>query len=156
LRLDILQPRLEEWLRKAQAKGRWGNNPVITAEGQIVEPRMLGEGLRPSAVTRDLKWGVEVPKVGSKDEDEAMEGKVICEQADPPRRVPAGQMLMTNRCLGTLSWKRIGVILSILINVSVRRSHWLPVDHCHVHGQVGGVVEEPRRRRAVPVHGQRQ
>jgi methionyl-tRNA synthetase len=91
LRLDILQPRLEQWLRKAQAKGRWGNNPVITAEGQIVEPRMLGEGLRPSAVTRDLKWGVEVPKVGNQDEDEAMEGKVICEQAGPPEAYLPGR-----------------------------------------------------------------
>jgi methionyl-tRNA synthetase len=40
---------------------------------------MLGEGLRPSAVTRDLKWGVEVPKVGDAAEDDAMKGKVICE-----------------------------------------------------------------------------
>ncbi|RSH90970.1 hypothetical protein EHS25_010146 [Saitozyma podzolica] len=89
LRLDILQPRLEQWLRKAQAKGRWGNNPVITAEGQIVEPRMLGEGLRPSAVTRDLKWGVEVPKVGNQDEDEAMEGKVIYVWFDAPIGYPS-------------------------------------------------------------------
>jgi hypothetical protein len=66
-------------MQKARVKGKWGSNAVITEKGEIVEPRMLGEGLRPSAVTRDLKWGVEVPKVGDKDEDEAMEGKVICE-----------------------------------------------------------------------------
>lgn len=66
-------------MQKARVKGGWGSNAVISDKGEIVEPRMLGEGLRPSAVTRDLKWGVEVPKVGDKDEDEAMEGKVICE-----------------------------------------------------------------------------
>ena len=66
-------------MQKARVKGNWGTNAVITDKGEIVEPRMLGEGLRPSAVTRDLKWGVEVPTVGNKDEDEAMEGKVICE-----------------------------------------------------------------------------
>ena len=39
---------------------------------------MLG-GLRPSAVTRDLKWGVAVPEVGDKEEDDLMKSKVICE-----------------------------------------------------------------------------
>jgi methionyl-tRNA synthetase len=67
-------------MQNARVKGRWGSNAVITDQGVIVEPRMLGEGLRPSAVTRDLKWGVDVPKVGVKEEDEAMDGKVICEQ----------------------------------------------------------------------------
>jgi methionyl-tRNA synthetase len=79
VRLDLLQPRLEEWMQKARVKGGWGTNAVITDKGEIIEPRMLGDGLRPSAVTRDLKWGVEVPKVGDKEEDDAMEGKVICE-----------------------------------------------------------------------------
>lgn len=38
-------------------------------------------GLRPTAVTRDLTWGVPVPEVGVKEEDEAMKGKVMCECA---------------------------------------------------------------------------
>lgn len=66
-------------MQAARVKGKWGSNAVITDKGEIVEPRMLGEGLRPSAVTRDLKWGVEVPKVGDAAEDDAMKGKVICE-----------------------------------------------------------------------------
>ncbi len=66
-------------MQKARIKAGWGSNAVITDKGEIVEPRMLGEGLRPSAVTRDLKWGVEVPKVGIREEDEALTGKVICE-----------------------------------------------------------------------------
>lgn len=70
-------------MQKARLKGQWGTNTVITDKGEIVEPRMLGEGLRPSAVTRDLKWGVEVPKVHNEEEDEAMKGKVICELAAP-------------------------------------------------------------------------
>ena len=61
-------------------KGGWGSNAVITDKGEIVEPRMLGEGLRPSAITRDLKWGVEVPKVGEEEQDKAMEAKVFCER----------------------------------------------------------------------------
>nr|XP_019012920.1 methionine-tRNA ligase [Kwoniella pini CBS 10737]OCF51701.1 methionine-tRNA ligase [Kwoniella pini CBS 10737] len=79
MRLDLLQPKLEEWMQKARVKAKWGSNAVITDKGEIVEPRMLGDGLRPSAVTRDLKWGVEVPKTGDVEEDKAMEGKVICE-----------------------------------------------------------------------------
>ena len=78
IRLDKVQPELEQWMQAARVKGKWGTNAVITDKGEIVEPRMLGDGLRPSAVTRDLKWGVEVPKVGTQDEDDAMKGKVIC------------------------------------------------------------------------------
>lgn len=66
-------------MQKARVKGKWSSNVVITDKGEIVEPRMLGDGLRPSAVTRDLKWGVPVPLVGDKDEDEKLKDKVICE-----------------------------------------------------------------------------
>ena len=74
-------------MQKARIKGGWGSNAVITDKGDIIEPRMK-EGLRPSAVTRDLKWGVEVPMIGEgeedeltyeDEEDEVMMGKVICE-----------------------------------------------------------------------------
>lgn len=65
-------------MQKARIKGGWGSNAVITDKGDIIEPRMK-EGLRPSAVTRDLKWGVEVPMIGEGEEDEVMMGKVICE-----------------------------------------------------------------------------
>jgi methionyl-tRNA synthetase len=77
LRLDKLQPRLEEFLQTAREKGKWATNAVILSNGEIVEPRMKG-GLRPTAVTRDLTWGVPVPEVGDKEEDEAMKGKVMC------------------------------------------------------------------------------
>ncbi|ORX37252.1 putative Methionyl-tRNA synthetase [Kockovaella imperatae] len=89
VRLDLLQPRLIEWMQKARVKGGWGSNAVITDKGEIVEPRMLGEGLRPSAITRDLKWGVEVPKVGIAEEDKALEGKVIYVWFDAPIGYPS-------------------------------------------------------------------
>jgi methionyl-tRNA synthetase len=65
-------------MQKARVKGKWSSNVVITDKGEIVEPRMRGEGLRPSAVTRDLKWGVPVPSVDDKDEDDKLKDKVIC------------------------------------------------------------------------------
>jgi methionyl-tRNA synthetase len=69
---------LEEWLQETRVKGRWASNAVISATGEILEPRMKG-GLRPTAVTRDLTWGVPVPEVGDPVEDAAMKGKVMCE-----------------------------------------------------------------------------
>ncbi|WVO18116.1 methionine-tRNA ligase [Cryptococcus depauperatus] len=96
VRLDILQPKLVEWMQKARIKGRWGTNAVITEKGEIVEPRMLGEGLRPSAVTRDLKWGVKVPKVGNEEEDKLLEGKVIYVWFDAPIGYPSITATYTN------------------------------------------------------------
>jgi len=52
LRLDALQPRLEEWFSK---KTHWKTNVRTSALG------MLKEGLKPRAVTRDLDWGIPVP-----------------------------------------------------------------------------------------------
>lgn len=40
LRLDLLQPRLEEFLQKTRKENQWANNAVILANGEIVEPRM--------------------------------------------------------------------------------------------------------------------
>ena len=90
-------------MQKARLKGKWGNNAVITDKGEIVEPRMLGEGLRPSAVTRDLKWGVEVPTIGNEAEDKAMEGKVICENDE---RVRLYLLMQFYRCLGELGSRK--------------------------------------------------
>lgn len=88
IRLDALQPRLEEWLQAARVKGKWHSNAVILANGEIVEPRMKG-GLRPAPVTRDLTWGVPVPETGNKEEDEAMKGKVMYVWMDAPIGYPS-------------------------------------------------------------------
>lgn len=88
LRLDSLQPQLEKWLQNAREKSNWANNAVILANGEIVEPRMKG-GLRPTAVTRDLTWGVPVPAVGNEEEDAAMKGKVMYVWLDAPIGYPS-------------------------------------------------------------------
>ena len=55
LRLDELAPRLDEWLVGQTAwEGVIKNMPL----------GWIAEGLQPRAITRDLKWGVSVPKPG--------------------------------------------------------------------------------------------
>jgi methionyl-tRNA synthetase len=76
VKLDVIQPRTEEWVKRSWKEGKWSPNAVINAEGEIVDARMKG-GLRPSPLTRDLQWGVPVP-VEDGDED-GMAGKVLCE-----------------------------------------------------------------------------
>ncbi|RSH87964.1 uncharacterized protein EHS24_000487 [Apiotrichum porosum] len=83
IRLNAIQPQLEEWMQAQRAKAKWGTNAVITEKGEIVEPRMR-DGLRPSAVTRDLKWGVKVPSVGDAEEDAKLADKVIYVWFDAP------------------------------------------------------------------------
>ena len=76
VRLDALQPRTEEWIKKSWAKGKWSPNAVINSEGELIDAR-LKAGLRPSPVTRDLKWGIPVP-VSPDDPDQEMKDKVLC------------------------------------------------------------------------------
>lgn len=76
VKLDAVQPRTEEWIKKSWKEGNWSPNSVINADGELVDSR-LKNGLRPSPVTRDLTWGVPVP-VSEQDEDQSMKGKVLC------------------------------------------------------------------------------
>lgn len=64
---------------EAAKKAHWTGNAVISAQGEIVDWR-LRAGLKPSPITRDLKWGVPVPQVPSVEgeEDDEMDGKVFC------------------------------------------------------------------------------
>jgi methionyl-tRNA synthetase len=80
LGLDKLQPSVEDWLRKARVEGTWAPNSTIDARGKIVEPRMTGEGLKPSAITRDRTWGVPVSESAK---DKALGSKVFCESEYP-------------------------------------------------------------------------
>ena len=59
VRLDALQSRTEEWVKQSWAKGKWSPNAVINSDGELVDAR-LKSGLRPSPVTRDLKWGTPI------------------------------------------------------------------------------------------------
>ncbi|KAG8980610.1 hypothetical protein FRB90_007596, partial [Tulasnella sp. 427] len=60
VKLDEIQPRLEEWIKRSWKEGKWSPNATINAEGEIVDARVKA-GLRPSPLTRDLQWGVPVP-----------------------------------------------------------------------------------------------
>lgn len=58
LLLDKLQPRVEEWAKKASEEGKWSQNGIGITES------WLKEGLKPRGITRDLKWGTKVPLEG--------------------------------------------------------------------------------------------
>ncbi|KAK7463579.1 methionine--tRNA ligase mes1 [Stygiomarasmius scandens] len=87
LKLDVLQPKTEEWIKKSWKKGKWSPNSVINADGEIVDARMKG-GLIPAPLTRDLTWGVPVPPLGTP-EDEVMTGKVLYVWYDAPIGYPS-------------------------------------------------------------------
>ena len=56
--LPKIKDRLEGWIKKTSAEGFWANNAVQMTQAWI------RDGLRERAITRDLKWGIPVPKTG--------------------------------------------------------------------------------------------
>lgn len=80
LKLDTIQPRTEEWIKRSWKAGKWSPNAVINSDGVIVDAR-LKAGLKPTPVTRDLKWGVPVPINGN--DVHGMKGKVLCKSSVP-------------------------------------------------------------------------
>jgi len=58
LDLDKLETQLKKWFEKQSKKGQWVNNALTTTEG------WFKRGLTSRPITRDLKWGVPVPKKG--------------------------------------------------------------------------------------------
>jgi len=56
--LPAIKPKLEPWMRAASEKGFWAKNAVQMTQA------WLRDGLKPRAITRDLKWGIPVPKKG--------------------------------------------------------------------------------------------
>jgi methionyl-tRNA synthetase len=56
--LPVIKNRLKEWINTASEKGFWANNAVQITQAWI------RDGLRERAITRDLKWGIPVPKPG--------------------------------------------------------------------------------------------
>ena len=58
INLTEAQPKLEEWFEKTSKTGHWSANSLAITAG------WLKEGLKPRCITRDLKWGTKVPKVG--------------------------------------------------------------------------------------------
>ncbi|WFD36249.1 methionine--tRNA ligase [Malassezia cuniculi] len=61
VKIDKLQPITEKWASEQSKKGHWSSN------GALITESWFREGLRPFAVTRDLKWGVPVPLDGFRD-----------------------------------------------------------------------------------------
>ncbi|MGL1890499.1 MAG: methionine--tRNA ligase [Spirochaetaceae bacterium] len=63
LYLDLpgILPKLEEWMEEASVKGHWAKNAVSMTKSWI------RDGLRERSITRDLKWGIPVPKEGFED-----------------------------------------------------------------------------------------
>jgi methionyl-tRNA synthetase len=56
--LPKIKDKLEAWIKTASEKGFWANNAVAMTQAWI------RDGLKERAVTRDLKWGIPVPKTG--------------------------------------------------------------------------------------------
>jgi methionyl-tRNA synthetase len=56
--LPKLKDRLESWIKGASVKGFWAHNAIQMTQAWI------RDGLRERAITRDLKWGIPVPKAG--------------------------------------------------------------------------------------------
>jgi methionyl-tRNA synthetase len=61
INLPAIKDRLESWISKASVEGFWAFNAVKMTEAWI------RDGLRERAITRDLKWGIPVPKAGYED-----------------------------------------------------------------------------------------
>ncbi|KAF8485914.1 methionyl-tRNA synthetase [Russula ochroleuca] len=99
VRLDKIQPQTENWIKESWRKGKWSPNSVINSEGVLIDAR-LKSGLRPSPVTRDLKWGVPVP-VADDDPDQEMKEKVFCEWSF---EAPIGYVSITANL--TPEWKQ--------------------------------------------------
>lgn len=96
VKLDAVQERTEEWIKKSAKLGEWSPNAVINGDGVLVDAR-LKAGMRPSPVTRDLTWGVPVPNLEGEDNQEMM-GKVLCEYKIKFMRET--QLIGLLRCLG--------------------------------------------------------
>ncbi|MCL2210469.1 MAG: methionine--tRNA ligase [Treponema sp.] len=56
--LPRIKDKLEDWIKKASIDGYWAHNAVQMTQAWI------RDGLKERAITRDLKWGIPVPKPG--------------------------------------------------------------------------------------------
>ena len=53
-----MSDKLNAWMDKASVEGRWSDNAINMTKAWI------RDGLQERAITRDLKWGIPVPKTG--------------------------------------------------------------------------------------------
>jgi len=73
LELPDVENRLKEWIQHTSNEGKWSNN------SKTITNSFVNEGLKPRCITRDLKWGVEVPT-----EEDDMKNKVFYVWFDAP------------------------------------------------------------------------
>ncbi|MCQ2591616.1 MAG: methionine--tRNA ligase [Treponema sp.] len=59
--LPTLSKNLDAWMAKASTEGKWSDNAINITKAWI------RDGLNERAITRDLKWGIPVPKAGYED-----------------------------------------------------------------------------------------
>ena len=59
--LPAIQKEYAEWMKSASVDGKWAKNAIQMTEAWI------RDGLHERAITRDLKWGIPVPKEGFED-----------------------------------------------------------------------------------------
>ncbi|KAJ7678877.1 tRNA synthetases class I (M)-domain-containing protein [Mycena polygramma] len=85
-RLNEVQQRTIDWIKRSWKAGKWSSNSVINNDGEIIDARLIS-GLYPTPLTRDLKWGVPVPIEG--DDEFGMEGKVLYVWFDAPIGYPS-------------------------------------------------------------------
>lgn len=55
INLPLIQEELEEWINKASVDGKWSSNSISITKA------WTKQGLQPKCITRDLKWGIQVP-----------------------------------------------------------------------------------------------
>jgi methionyl-tRNA synthetase len=71
LRLDSLRDKIIPWFEKASKEGDWSANCIAITQSWI------DKGLKPRAITRDLRWGVPIPKGIKGLNEEDYENKVF-------------------------------------------------------------------------------
>ena len=58
INLPAISTKLDTWMNDASERGRWSDNAINMTRA------WLRDGLNERAITRDLKWGIPVPKTG--------------------------------------------------------------------------------------------
>lgn len=64
IRLDALQDKVDAWFKKVSKEGGWSSSATSITQS------WLDKGFRPRAITRDLRWGVPIPRVDGLNEEE--------------------------------------------------------------------------------------
>lgn len=91
LELPDVESKLKEWVDKASEEGSWSNN------SKTITNAFMSDGLKPRCITRDLKWGVDVPT-----EDPEMKDKVFYVWFD----APIGYISITANFVGEENWRQ--------------------------------------------------